>query len=327
VLYLQKNTYRDIIEIKRGSDMMNFGESLKIARKAKKLSQKELGDLLEIGQTTIANYEKNIRFPNKEILLKLTETLGISADTLIGESKELVHTPFSEEELSFMYTVIEDYLMKEDLAQLNNYISTLSMNEHRRIQLYEYIFKPILERVGELWKQGELSVAKEHYISEIVFQLISSMTLLRKNELFVTKETIKAKQSAICLTLSSESHAIGLRMVADYFNILGIETFYLGSNVPTDSLLEMIYQKAPTIVAISVTLEHHLDSLKNMIKVIKTSLEEQKNRYTKKTISVPLFIVGGQAIRSQEQANSLGADIYAVNFIQLQKGLQERKII
>lgn len=306
---------------------MSFGESLKKARKAKKLSQKELGELLDLGQTTVANYEKDLRFPNKDILIKLTTVLGISADTLIGENDVDQIAPFTESELQHIYTLTESFLLNDETAHLKEFILNLNLDKNRRIQLFESVLRPILIHVGELWKEGVISVAKEHYISEIVTQVISSLAFKSHNNSTTSSNKEAGKSLAICLTMPSESHAIGLRIVADYFNALGIEALFLGSNVPTDALIDMIFQKEPKIIAISITLDHHIDSLKNMIEVIKNTITNQKNKYTKKITKMPLIIVGGQAIQVEAQVKAIGADIYASNFEQLKHALEERNII
>ncbi len=69
--------------------MDNFGVRLKQLRKSKGFSQKELASLLGIGQTSIANYEKNIRFPSEDKLINLANTLDTSVDSLLGRTPTL----------------------------------------------------------------------------------------------------------------------------------------------------------------------------------------------------------------------------------------------
>ena len=53
--------------------MSNFGLNLRQLRKQNKVSQKELGDLLGLGQTTITNYEKGNRYPSLEVLKQMAD--------------------------------------------------------------------------------------------------------------------------------------------------------------------------------------------------------------------------------------------------------------
>lgn len=64
--------------------LANFGERLKKARNTIGLKVPEMCQLLGIQMTAYYKYEDGSRFPKPEILLKLTEDLGISVDFLIS---------------------------------------------------------------------------------------------------------------------------------------------------------------------------------------------------------------------------------------------------
>lgn len=63
---------------------MTIGEIIKKARKEKKLTQKELGDLLGRTQRTIQAYEKDEVIPPLNILDKISNILDISMSNLIN---------------------------------------------------------------------------------------------------------------------------------------------------------------------------------------------------------------------------------------------------
>ena len=60
---------------------------LKELRTEKKVSQATLADYLGITQPAYANYERGIRKPDPEILLKLADFFGVSVDCLLGREK------------------------------------------------------------------------------------------------------------------------------------------------------------------------------------------------------------------------------------------------
>lgn len=306
---------------------MNFGETLKIARKNKKLNQKELGQLLGLGQTTIANYESDQRFPNKDILIKMSELLEISMDQLLSEGKTENLEEFSENELATLKEEFLDLLIEEDYSTAISYISDLKFNKARRIQLFEQVFVPILYTVGEMWEKGILSIAKEHYISGIIFQLIVNSNLYHFNDelepIYNAKEVMKKK--VICLSIPGELHVIGLRMIADYLHSFGFEPLYLGNNVPTQALIEMTSEINPVIIAFSLTQSEQQDALKNIIEVLRIKLNVLASG--KKKIKIPFILVGGQGIKNEEEALSLGADGYANNYQALYELLKERSIL
>ena len=63
--------------------MSDFGKRLKLIRRKQKITQKELATALNLAQSTIANYENNIRFPGELHLRQLSDTLNVSVDYLL----------------------------------------------------------------------------------------------------------------------------------------------------------------------------------------------------------------------------------------------------
>jgi transcriptional regulator with XRE-family HTH domain len=61
---------------------MNFGEKLIEARKAKNLSQEDLGKLIGIDKRIISRYETNKTAPSIEVAKKMAEALQVSLDYL-----------------------------------------------------------------------------------------------------------------------------------------------------------------------------------------------------------------------------------------------------
>jgi transcriptional regulator with XRE-family HTH domain len=64
-----------------------IGERLKQLREEQNLSQSELSEQIGIAQSSIGNYERGNRFPDSQIILKISEFFNVSADYLLGLSK------------------------------------------------------------------------------------------------------------------------------------------------------------------------------------------------------------------------------------------------
>jgi len=65
--------------------MIKMNERIKKIRKQKGLSQIELGECIGVSQQVITNYERGLREPNLETLLKIAGALDVTLETLIGE--------------------------------------------------------------------------------------------------------------------------------------------------------------------------------------------------------------------------------------------------
>ena len=64
---------------------MSLGERLKQARKAKKLTQKQLGVLAGVTGSAIGNYENGVSSPNEETLIRLMQILVVDANYLYAD--------------------------------------------------------------------------------------------------------------------------------------------------------------------------------------------------------------------------------------------------
>ncbi|PKM94758.1 MAG: hypothetical protein CVU84_09605 [Firmicutes bacterium HGW-Firmicutes-1] len=252
--------------------MEKFGVRLKSLRKEHKLRQKDLAQALGLAQTTIANYEMNIRFPNEEILKKLSEYFNVSYDYLLGRNNLFyeVKPPFippkkldhNEAYLSDLY---KRYLMhllngKKKLATDLMIHSAKSGIDIRDI--YLHILDPSLKEVGRLWELGRITVADEHYFSFITQHV---MSLLHP----YSDISPKVNRSILTLSAGSEQHNIGIRMVTDFFEMDGWDTYFLGSNTPTKSIIAFIKKYSIDIMAISCTMNYHVNSVENIIDTIR----------------------------------------------------------
>lgn len=62
---------------------MELGERLTMLRKEKGFLQKDVADYLHLTVATVSNYEKNVRMPNLETLVKLADLYDVSTDYLL----------------------------------------------------------------------------------------------------------------------------------------------------------------------------------------------------------------------------------------------------
>lgn len=101
----------------------SFGDRLRRVRKERNLTTQQLGDLLNISNQQVSNYENGKSLVRADILVSLCELLGVSADFLlfgrIGES-----------------AVSKDELIKlqQKLLAANERINELQSHENDRLK-------------------------------------------------------------------------------------------------------------------------------------------------------------------------------------------------
>lgn len=67
---------------------MSLGERLRQVRKEKNMSMDELGKKLNLGISTISQYENSKRKPNVEVLNALADFFNVSVDYLLGRTDD-----------------------------------------------------------------------------------------------------------------------------------------------------------------------------------------------------------------------------------------------
>ena len=272
-----------------------FAKQLKNLRNTKGYTQKELSKILGIKQTTISNYEKGLRFPDADKLRKISNLFNVSIDYLLGEEEKkaennndniILHKEGYKE---FLQYLLKGYKNKARDLIRSMYNSGVDME-----WIYFNVLEKTLKEVGSLWETGEIDVWNEHYISENILDIM--------REIKSYKVDRSGKDiSVLCLTAGSEQHNIGIKMIADLLEVKGCKVIYLGSNVPTLSIISAIKIEEPKYIAISVTISSNIESVKNVIKAIRNFFKQK----------CPKIIVGGMAFKNiNDVCKETDADFY-----------------
>lgn len=162
-------------------------------------------------------------------------------------------------------------------------------------EIYLRVFQPVLYEIGRLWQNNEISVAQEHYASATT-QLVMSQLY---PHIFNADRRGKVLVAAC---VSGDLHEIGLRMVADYFEMAGWDTHYLGANVPTPDLLDLMLERRADMLALSVTMIFDLPAIRDTIEAV---------RKREKCENLPILVGGNPFNIAPELWRSVGADGYA----------------
>ena len=111
---------------------MTLGGHIMLLRKQKGLSQAALGKQIGTSGDIIGRYERNIMTPSIDVIMKISDTIGVSIDYLVGKTNlELDKTTIkrleeistlSEENKSFLFRMIDMALrdLKTGQAYTNN---------------------------------------------------------------------------------------------------------------------------------------------------------------------------------------------------------------
>ena len=99
-----------------------------------------------------------------------------------------------------------------------------------------------------------------------------------------------------------EIHELGMRMVADFFEMEGWDTYHLGANCRPRRWSLIVAQRQPDLLGLSATMTFHLEGVAAMVRALRANQETRGVR----------IMVGGHAFnREPELWRDIGADGYA----------------
>ena len=86
-----------------------FSEKLKSLRIAKKMSQKDLAEQLNVAKSVVSFYENGDRSPSYQVLVKIAAIFNVTTDYLLDVERErmLNVSELSENDIAVVATVIE----------------------------------------------------------------------------------------------------------------------------------------------------------------------------------------------------------------------------
>lgn len=101
---------------------MTFGERLRAARKAKKLTQKELASNIKAAHNSISNWENNQNMPDPDTIQHLCWALEVEPNYFFQGNQQFTHVPIPDEGRNVIRIAGRDgslhkrYLTDEQLA-------------------------------------------------------------------------------------------------------------------------------------------------------------------------------------------------------------------
>lgn len=126
--------------------------------------------------------------------------------------------------------------------------------DERRVDiptLYHDVLVPLMKIVGERWQRGEMRIWEEHLASAAVRTVVEAM-YPRVQEL---RSASPPGRAVLLACPAGEEHDLGLRMLADVFEVNGWTTYYLGPDTPTVQLADAARALGVELIVLaSVTL-------------------------------------------------------------------------
>jgi len=171
-----------------------------------------------------------------------------------------------------------DALLKGDRAQCSLIAKQFHLVNPALMDLYEKVFKVSLYEIGKLWENNKITITAEHIATAITEGILNEYF----EQLFAQK---KYNKKVVLACVENEKHQVGIKMVADVFELNGWESYFPGVEIPNFEILHYIKQLNPDLVAISLSVYFNYNKLIQLIEGIKSEFPNV------------VILVGGQAFK------------------------------
>jgi methanogenic corrinoid protein MtbC1 len=161
--------------------------------------------------------------------------------------------------------------------------------------IYLHVFQPVMYEIGRLWQMNKISVAQEHFCTAatqlVMSQLYPQIFSSEKNGLVFVGTSV-----------GNELHELGIRMIADFLELEGYDTYFLGANAPETAILQEVRDREADILGLSATITYHVAQVKDLIQRIRSN-DDLSN--------VKILVGGYPFIQDTSLWEKIGADGWA----------------
>lgn len=118
----------------------------------------------------------------------------------------------------------------------------------------------LLVDVGSRWHRGELEVWQEHLSTSVVRTIVEACA-----PLVADAALAPIGRTVVLATPPDEQHDVGLRMLADRFQLSGWTAHHLGASVPVEQLSAAVTELGADAVALSASTHFHRVALRRYL--------------------------------------------------------------
>ena len=162
-----------------------------------------------------------------------------------------------------------------------NYLLDLKFSLFHHQIVFFQIIAPLMVRIGAEWEDGQISVAHEHMITNIIQQ--------RFNQFFRVFPVAPHLPKVLALSPSGEHHQLGLLLFSLFLRENGFNVVYTGPDTPIEGLAEMVAKQDFQLVCMSVTTPKSRPIAEQYIKELSAAVPNLH------------FLLGGQGIDCNDE--------------------------
>lgn len=162
------------------------------------------------------------------------------------------------------------------------------------VEFYDKLLKPVLYKIGDLWKQGKLDVATEHASTNTINSFVKVIEEQVSHKINTTTNVRTSICKIMICTPEGELHNVSCNLIESLLVSRGYKVYNISPSVPADSVITYIENIEPDIILISVTNRDNIKAAERLIKQIVLRVDNDDNQDNNKHNKIPI-VVGGLA--------------------------------
>jgi methanogenic corrinoid protein MtbC1 len=232
---------------------------------------------------------------------------AIGSLTLANDNSSFLDPAQPLAELAHQYL---SALLRYDRHSASTLILRAVENKVSIKEIYCRVFEPGQYEIGRLWQSNVVSVAQEHYCTA------STQFIMSQLYPYIFRADRISRGTIVAACVAGELHEIGARMLCDLLEMEAWNTIYLGANVPTTGIVDVLRDNHSDILAISASMTFHIPAVREVVAAVRLA-----NPATR-------ILVGGYAFKIAPNLwRDVGADYWtkdASDAISLIGGLDDK---
>ena len=199
---------------------------------------------------------------DEALFSKVDEYIDSGIESLKNEKYEPITYFQKDNPFRNLLDKYSKFIYEGDKISAIKLFTDISRSDIEIKDIYRYILQPFQLELGNLWHENKITVAQEHFATA-VSQVAMSLLYER---IFATP---KNKRVFLGTCVQGELHEFGIRMICDYMEYCGWNTYYLGANMSHNGIIKMVNEKKPDIITISCAMTFNISKVQDLIEAIK----------------------------------------------------------
>ena len=197
-----------------------------------------------------------------------------------------------------MYTAMKEAIISGDKIKAQALAEDAITKNMDFNEVIEQGFVPGIQKVGELWENGE------YFLPELITsaECMKAVMAVLQPTLEKFKISARTKGKVVIGTIEGDIHDIGKNLVAAMLAANGFEVIDLGADVKLERFIETAETESADFICLSALLTTTMLGQKKLVEMLK-----EKNLYGRFKV-----MVGGAPVNAQ-WAREIEADGYAEN--------------